>query len=78
MAYQCLHLSLKTTSSSQRVVSRPTMKIEKGVASAPSYVPPSAVQQETLEFNAQALQNHEVVLIMGNNYKEGECLAEIH
>jgi hypothetical protein len=52
---------------SASVVTRPAVKIEKGAAADPNYVPPSAMEQEDLEFNASALQNHEVVLLIANS-----------
>jgi hypothetical protein len=49
------------------VVSRPIVKIEKGAAAAPNYIPPSDFEHDELEFNAGALQNHEVVLLIANS-----------
>jgi hypothetical protein len=49
------------------IVSHPVVKIEKGATTAPTYVPPSDFEQEELEFNALALQNHEVVLLIANS-----------
>jgi hypothetical protein len=49
------------------MVCRPTVKIEKGAGAGPGYVAPTAEQQRLLEYNAEALHNHEVVLIMGTS-----------
>jgi hypothetical protein len=51
---------------SATVVSRPVVKIEKGASSAPGYQPPTEYEQSELEFNAAALQNHEVSLLIVN------------
>jgi hypothetical protein len=52
---------------STSVVSRPFIKIEIGVKDAPGYVPPTESEQSELEFNAAALQNHEVVQLIANS-----------
>ncbi len=49
------------------VVTRPVVKIAKGATLDPNYVYPSEEEQEDLEFNASALQNHEVVLLIANS-----------
>jgi hypothetical protein len=49
------------------VVTRHVVKVEKGATLDPIYVPPSKEEQEDLEFNASALQNHEVVLLIANS-----------
>jgi hypothetical protein len=46
---------------------RPIVKIEKGASSAPGYQPPIEYEHSILEFNAAALQNHEVVLLISNS-----------
>jgi hypothetical protein len=52
---------------SAAVVSRPVVKIEKGASQLPGYIAPTEEEQEALEFNAEALQNHEVVLLVSNS-----------
>jgi hypothetical protein len=52
---------------SAAVVTKPTVKIEKGAALAENYVPPTDEEQEDLQFNAAALQNHEVVLLIAHS-----------
>jgi hypothetical protein len=49
------------------VISRPIVKIEKGASQLPGYIAPTEKLQEALEFNAEALQNHEVVLLLSNS-----------
>jgi hypothetical protein len=49
------------------IVTHPVVKIVKGAATAPNYVPPSDFEQEDLGFNAAALQNHEVLLLIANS-----------
>jgi hypothetical protein len=49
------------------IVTHPVVKIEKGAATAPNYVPPRDFEQEDLGFNAAALQNHEVFLLIANS-----------
>ena len=49
------------------VVTRHVVKVEKGATLDPNYVHPSEEEQEDLEFNAAALQNHEVVLLIANS-----------
>jgi hypothetical protein len=52
---------------SAAVVTKPTVKIEKGAALVENYVPPTDEEQEDLQFNAAALQNHEVVLLIAHS-----------
>jgi hypothetical protein len=49
------------------VLSRPTIKVEKGASQVPGYVDPTLAEHEDLLFQAEALQNHEVVLLMSNS-----------
>ncbi len=52
---------------SAAVVTKPKIKIEKGETQAEGYVPPTGEEQEDLLFNAAALQNHEVVLLIAHS-----------
>ena len=52
---------------SAAVVTKPKIKIEKSELQAEGYVPPSGEEQEDLLFNAAALQNHEVVLLIAHS-----------
>ncbi len=52
---------------SAAVVTKPKIKIEKSVLQAEGYVPPTGEEQEDLLFNAAALQNHEVVLLIAHS-----------
>jgi hypothetical protein len=47
---------------SAAVVTKPTVKIEKGATLADNCIPPTDEEQEYLQFNAAALQTHEFVL----------------
>jgi hypothetical protein len=49
------------------VVSCHIVKIEKGASSVSGYIPPTEYEQSILEFNAVALRNHEVVLLISNS-----------
>jgi hypothetical protein len=52
---------------SASVVSRPHVKIEKGASKSPGYQPPTEDGQSILEFNTEALQFHEVVILISNS-----------
>jgi hypothetical protein len=52
---------------SAAVVTRPKIKIEKSELQSDGYVPPTEEEQEDLLFNAAALQNHEVVLLIAHS-----------
>ena len=52
---------------SAAVVTRPKIKIEKSDQQSEMYVPPTDDEQEDLLFNAVALQNHEVVLLIAHS-----------
>ena len=51
---------------STTVLTRPTIKIEKGADQAPGYKAPTDEEHQALLNNAQALQNHEVIAIIAN------------
>ena len=52
---------------SASVVTKPKVKVEKGESLAENYVPLTDNEQEDLMFNAAALQNHEVVLLIAHS-----------
>ncbi len=52
---------------SAAIVTKPKIKIEKVDKESETYVAPTEDEQEDLLFNAVALQNHEVVLLMSHS-----------
>jgi hypothetical protein len=50
-----------------KVLTRPTIKIEKGAAQVEGFVAPTPAEHADLLVRAEIVQNHEVVLLMSNS-----------
>jgi hypothetical protein len=50
-----------------KVLTRPTIKVEKGAEKVAGFVAPTAAEHKDLLIRAEIVQNHEVVLLMSNS-----------
>jgi hypothetical protein len=60
-------LGVITVSRDHSSIRAARVKIEKGASKVPGYIQPTEDEHSILEFDAESLQNHEVVLLISNS-----------